>query len=465
MTLMKGAVANTLETIGNTPIVKLNQVANDLPANVYVKCEFMNPGGSVKDRIGVHMINQAEKEGKLKPGGTIIEATSGNTGMGLALVAATRGYKCIFVMADKQSEEKRIALRSVGAEVVICPTNVEPEDPRSYYSVADRLAEETPNSFYTRQYWNPYNPETHYLTTGPEIWDQCGPELDVFVCSVGTGGTVSGVSRYLKEKNPNLQIVGVDPVGSIYYDYFHTGKMTTAHTYYVEGIGEDFMPGTMDMKSMDDIVQVTDRESFLMARRLIREEGLLCGGSCGSAVIGAMKYIERMPKTDKKPNILVLLPDASNRYLSKFLDDEWLKDAGLLEKEPFHGAVKDLLCSRTTAKELIWSDPNQALGSVVDHMKTHGISQLPVLENGRLAGLVSEVKVLDALVNGTATMKSPVGPLATLDSVTTVTKDTSLSVLTSHFAEGKTVVVTEKDDVIGVLTQIDLIEHLSQAGR
>jgi cystathionine beta-synthase len=465
MGLMQGAVATTLDTIGNTPIVKLNKVTNHANANIYVKCEFMNPGGSVKDRIGVHMVNQAEKDGLLKPGGTIIEATSGNTGMGLALVAATRGYKCIFVMADKQSEEKRIALRSVGAEVVICPTNVEPEDPQSYYSVADRLAEETPNSFYTRQYWNPANPETHYLTTGPEIWEQCGKELDVFVCSVGTGGTVSGVSRYLKEKNPNIKIVGVDPVGSIYYDLFHTGEMPKAHTYYVEGIGEDFMPGTMNLKSMDDIVQVTDRESFLMARRLIREEGLLCGGSCGSAVIGAMKYVEDMKATDKKLNVLVLLPDASNRYLSKFLDDEWLKDAGLLEKEPSPGTVEELLSSRTTAKELIWTNPKQDIGSVVDHMKTYGISQLPVLEDGRLVGLVSEVKVLDALVNGAATMKSPVGPLAAMDSVTTVTKSTSIPDLTARFAEGKTVVVIEGDDVIGVLTQIDLIEHLSHPVR
>lgn len=474
MNRMKGAQANITDAIGNTPIVKLNKVASHLKpyAHVYVKCEFMNPGGSVKDRIGVHMLDVAEKEGLIKPGGTIIEATSGNTGMGLAIAAAVRGYKCIFVMADKQSEEKRIALRSVGAQVVICPTNVEPEDPRSYYSVATRLADETPNSLYTRQYWNPANPETHYLTTGPEIWAQTEGELDAFVCSIGTGGTVSGISKYLKEQRADLPIVGVDPVGSIYYDLFHSGQMPKAHTYYVEGIGEDFMPGTMNMESMDDVMQVNDRESFMMARRLIREEGLLCGGSCGSAVAGALKWVEKRKAEDDKNGIrrerplqvLVLLPDSSSRYLSKFLNDEWLKDAGLLDPEPLQGAVQDLLLKKEgeTASTLYTTSPDAPLGSVVDMMKTHGISQLPVLENGELRGLVSEVRVLDALVKGEATMKSPVGPLASLDGASTVRRDTSLAQLTQALAGGNVgVVQDDAGQLIGLVTKIDLLEYVA----
>lgn len=310
-----------LEAVGNTPIVKLNQIGHELSANLWVKCEFMNPTGSIKDRIGKFIIDQAEQKGLLKPGGTIIEATSGNTGMGLAMVAATRGYKCIFVMADKQSEEKRQALRAMGAQVVICPTDVAAEDPRSYYQVAAKLVRETPNCFYANQYHNPDNPEAHYRSTGPEIWQQMGADLDALVIGIGTGGTVVGITRYLREKNPKIQIIGVDPIGSVYFDLFHHDKHFEPHGYKVEGIGEDFMPSTMDLKCMNDVIQVTDEESFEMTRKLITQEGLLCGGSSGAAVAGAIKYVkERMPVFERaKPNILTILPDSSNRYLSKFL--------------------------------------------------------------------------------------------------------------------------------------------------
>jgi cystathionine beta-synthase len=466
--MMKGAKADVTQCIGNTPIVRLNKLGAHLAPKVefYAKLEFTNPGGSVKDRIAVHMLNRAEQEGRIKPGGTIIEGTSGNTGMGLAITAAVRGYKCIFVMADKQSEEKRIALRSVGAQVVICPTNVEPDDPRSYYSVAQRLADETPNSLYTRQYWNPHNPEAHYLTTGPELYEQTGGEFDALVIAIGTGGTVSGMSKFLREKNPAIQIVGADPVGSLYYELFHTGKPGAAHSYYVEGIGEDFVPDTMDIKSMDDVIQVDDRESFTTARRLIRDEGILCGGSSGTAVAGAIKYAERALKnrkeTDRPLRVVIMIPDSSSRYLSKFLNDEWLKDAGLLERDTLAGVVEDILLKKP--HEVICAAPTDVLGSVIDRMKTHGISQLPVVDHNKLVGLVSEVQVLNALVKGEATMKSPVGPLADLSDAATVGRDTALSTLSQHFARGKVAVVLDRKeggvDVVGLLTKIDLIEHM-----
>jgi cystathionine beta-synthase len=470
--MMKGARGDVTKCIGDTPIVKLNKVGAHLAPHVelYAKLEYMNPGGSVKDRIGAYMLEKAERQGKIKPGGTIIEATSGNTGMGLAITAAVRGYKCIFVMADKQSEEKRTALRSVGAQVVICPTNVEPEDPRSYYSTARRLSEETPNSLYMQQYWNPDNPEAHYVGTGPEIWNQTGGELDALVIAAGTGGTLVGNSRYLKERKPSVKIVGVDPVGSIYYDLFHTGKWPKPHSYFVEGFGEDFMPSTMDLKAMDDCVQVNDKESFQMARRLIRDEGLLCGGSSGSAVAGAIKFAERIKKEREAAGVvaepykvLIIIPDSSSRYLSKFLNDEWLKDAGLIERDDGMGGIVDDILQKKK-QQVISAAPGDALGIVIDRMKTHGISQLPVVEPGKLLGLVSEVKVLNALVKGEATMKSPVGPLAELDEAAMVERDTTLQTLSQHFSRGKVAVVVDRVgggvNVVGLLTKIDLIEHM-----
>jgi cystathionine beta-synthase len=329
-----GAIAkeNILEVIGDTPIVNLNRLIPHLNINLYGKCEFLNPGGSVKDRIGLHMINRAEQRGDLKPGGTIIEATSGNTGIGLAMAATLRGYKCIFVMADKQSKEKRLALEAMGAKVIICPTNVAAEDERSYYKVAERLAKDLPNSFYANQYRNPDNPDAHYCSTGPEIYRQCGSSLDFLMLGIGTGGTMTGIARYLKEHKPALKVIGIDPVGSIYFDLFHQGVIKDYHSYLIEGIGEDFLPTTIDMKLMDDIVQVDDKESFLMARRLLRELGLLVGGSSGSAVLGAIKYFEKCPPKDTtlKPNVLVILVDSAIRYLSKYLDDDWMRERGFL---------------------------------------------------------------------------------------------------------------------------------------
>lgn len=325
---MKNVYSNVLECVGKTPIVRLNRIGSDLPHKFFVKLEFMNPGGSVKDRIGIRMVEDALASGKLKPGGTIIETTSGNTGMGLAMVAAVRGFKCIFVMPDKISDEKFKALRAFGAEVIATPTAVEPEDPRSYYSVARRLAQEIPNSFHINQYDNPSNPKAHYQTTGPEIWEQMGENLDWLVVASGTGGTISGTAKFLKEKNPKLKALCVDPVGSVFYDYFKTGKVPKLlTTYKVEGFGEDFLPTTLDFKIIDEMVQVTDKECFQATRELTRKEGIFGGGSCGGAVAGALKFA----RTIREPKMfLILLADGGSKYLSKVYDDKWMRENNFL---------------------------------------------------------------------------------------------------------------------------------------
>ena len=316
---------NVVDAIGHTPIVKLNKITKGLRAEIFVKLEFCNPGGSIKDRIAPFIIDQAEKSGKLKPGGTIVEATSGNTGMGLAMVAAVRGYKCVFVMSSKQSVDKQNALKAMGAEVVVCPADVAPTDPRSYYSVAKKIAAERPNAILGNQYDNPANGEAHYKTTGPEIWEQMGHRLDFYVAGVGTGGTVSGTSKFLKEVNPKLKTIGIDPVGSILTEYHRTGKMSEAKSYLIEGVGEDIIPDNVKFKLIDDFVQVNDQEAITMLHRLAREEGIFCGSSCGMAVAGAVKYAEKL----SGGRMLVILPDGGGKYLGKFFNDAWLKEKGI----------------------------------------------------------------------------------------------------------------------------------------
>ena len=315
-----------LDVIGNTPLVRLNKVSQGLKPAVLAKLENLNPGGSVKDRIGVAMIEQAERKGQLKPGGTIIEPTSGNTGVGLAMVAAVRGYKMIFVMPDKMSEEKRAILRAYGAKVVVTPTNVPPESAEHYTKVAERLARETPHAYMPNQYENRANPDAHYRTTGPEIWRQTEGKVDVFVCGMGTGGTITGIGRYLKEKKKGLKVVGADPNGSIFYPRFHRQK-EQPHQYKVEGIGEDFMPGTLDMSIVDDVIQISDTDAFQMARRLAQEEGILVGGSGGTAVQAALRVAERL---DERKTIVTLLPDTGRNYLSKLFSDQWMREQGFL---------------------------------------------------------------------------------------------------------------------------------------
>ena len=455
--MMKGSVQNILEAVGHTPIVKLQTVARHVAAEIYVKCEYMNPAGSMKDRVAMNIVADAERRGLLRSGGTIVEATSGNTGMGLAMVAALRGYHCIFVMPDKMSQEKIASLRAFGAKVVICPTAVEPEDPRSYYSVSRRLVEETAGSFYANQYHNPANPEAHYQSTAPEIWEQTGGEIDVFAAGMGTGGTISGCARYFKERKPEVKIVGVDPIGSLYYEYVKTGRLTKPFSYYVEGIGEDFLPSTMNLKAIDEIIRVDDKECFLMTRRLTREEGLFCGGSCGAAVAGAIKYAER---SGKKENILVLLPDGASKYLSKIFNDEWMRQNGFLDEPDPLGTVADIL-TKVKGRKVITANKADTIRSVVALLKEHGISQVPVLDRGRMVGLVAEVDLLNHLVRAEGKLDDPIDPLVESD-YATVTPDTKVVLLKTIFNEAKLVVVQEGDALAGIVTKIDLIDFLAE---
>lgn len=317
-----------LKVIGWTPMVRLNKITMGLNANIFAKLEFLNPSGSVKDRMALFIIEDAERKGLLKPGGTIVENSSGNTGTALAMIAAVRGYKCIITMPDKMSEEKINLMKAFGAEVIITPTDVPHDSPESYYSVARRIAQETPNSFYPDQYNNPRNIDAHYYSTGPEIWKQTGGKIDYFIAGIGTGGTLSGAGKFLKEQNPSIKIIAVDPEGSVFYNYFKTGQLCTPHVYKVEGIGEDYLVQAVDFSIIDDIVQVCDKESFLMTRRLAREEGIFAGGSSGSAVLAAMKIAEELKE---QKNIVVVLPDSGARYLSKLYNDNWMITNGFLE--------------------------------------------------------------------------------------------------------------------------------------
>ena len=375
---------NILETIGNTPLIKLNKITRDLPCTVLAKVDYFNPGNSIKDRMAVKMIEVAEKEGKLKPGGTIIECTSGNTGMGLALAAVVKGYKCIFTTTDKQSKEKMDILKAVGAEVIVCPTNVEPEDPRSYYSVARRLAKEIPNSFHCNQYDNLANRLAHYETTGPEIWRQTDGKITHLVCTAGTGGTVTGVAMFLKEKNPNIQVWAIDVYGSLLTKYFRTGEidMNEVHPYISEGFGEDFVPENYDMSVIDHFEQVTDKDGAIMARRLAKEEGIFCGYSAGSCLQGLMQLKNKLKKDDL---VVCIFHDHGSRYVAKVYNDQWMIERGFLDVKTF----KDVVSARGT-KRLITVEPKQTVADAVQLMQKYDIEQIPVMNGEGPIGTISE---------------------------------------------------------------------------
>jgi cystathionine beta-synthase len=375
---------NILETIGNTPLIRLNKVAKEIPATVLAKVDYFNPGNSIKDRMALKMVEVAEKEGKLKPGGTIIEGTSGNTGMGLALAACVKGYHCIFVTTDKQSKEKVDILKALGAEVIVCATNVLPTDPKSYYSVAKRLAQEIPNSMYMNQYDNLANRQAHYESTGPEIWQQTEGKITHLVCTAGTGGTITGTAMYLKEKNPNIQIWAIDVYGSLLTKYFRTGEidMNEVHPYISEGFGEDFVPQNYDMRFIDHFEQVTDKDGAIMARKIAREEGLFCGYSAGSCLQGLMQLKSRLKKEDV---VVCIFHDHGTRYIGKIYNDQWMMERGFLEVKTF----KDIVNGRRD-KHLLTLESNHTVAEAVEMMKKYNIEHIPVTHEGAMIGAVSE---------------------------------------------------------------------------
>ena len=455
--MMKGAKANVLEAIGNTPIVKLSQELTGVDSEIYVKLEYMNPGGSTKDRIGKFMLDQAIKDGTLKPGGTIIEGTSGNTGVGLAMWAAINKYKCIFVLADKQSKEKIDNLRAFGAKVVVCPTNVEPEDPRSYYSVSKQLAQTIPNSWYVDQYNNLNNRETHYSWTAPEIYEQTKGDFDVFMAGIGTGGTITGCGKYFKEKMPHVKIVGVDCEGSIVAHYAKTGEFIEAKPYVLEGVGEDFIPDNYDFKVIDDFVVIGDKESFIMTRKLLKMEGIYAGGSAGAAICGAIKYAKTL---DKPKKILVLLHDSGNRYASKIYNDDWMSDNGYLDSD-FNASIKDVLEELNKSDRPLVSIQDKAtIGEAIKVMEESGISQLPVMTKDSIKGIVSETQLMKPLFHGEYKLSDSVS-LLVQSHFRQIDEHDLLSSVADSLLKKQIVIVTRDEKPISILTHIDILQFIS----
>jgi cystathionine beta-synthase len=451
-----------LGLMGDTPLVALASLSRDVPPTLIAKLEHLNPGGSVKDRIGISMIEAAEAAGVLQPGGTIVEPTSGNTGVGLAIAAARKGYRCTFVVPDKVSGDKISLMRAYGAEVVVCPTAVEPDDPRSYYSVSDRLAAQ-PNAFKPNQYFNQANPQTHVFSTGPELWRQTNGLIDAFVCGVGTGGTATGVGRYLKDKKPTVQVIGADPEGSLY-------SGDDVHTYLVEGIGEDFWPETFDRTVVDRWYRVSDRDSFVTARRCSREEGLLVGGSTGTALWAALEYAKDQPE---EATIVVLIPDSGRGYLSKFYDERWMAEHGFVEHASGVGTVGDVLGSKGhELPPLVHLHPGESVAQAIALLKEYGVSQMPVFREGvhdeaeaeDIIGSVRENALLDAALRDAEVMTRPIVEVLQ-PPLPTASSDAELDHVLADLASGSPAVVVHDDGrAIGVLTRADLLTYLASQG-
>ena len=449
-----------LETIGNTPLVKLNKVTAELPCLVLAKIETTNPGNSVKDRMAVKMIEDAEADGRLKPGGTIVEGTSGNTGMGLAIAAVVKGYKCIFVTTDKQSKEKVDALKSVGAEVIVCPTDVEPTDARSYYSVSKRLGSEIPNAWYVNQYDNPSNTQAHYESTGPEIWEQSEGKITHFVAGVGTGGTISGVGKYLKEKNPAIQCWGIDTYGSVFKKYKETGIFDEKeiYPYLTEGIGEDILPKNVDFSLIDQFIKVTDKDAAVMTRRLAREEGLFVGWSCGSAVHGALEYAkEHLQEGDV---MVIILPDHGTRYLGKVYNDEWMRNHGFLEDKTYSTA-RDIIAQRSGTYQLLSVNKSDTVKEAIGLMNGKSISQIPVLDGEEVVGCLTDNKLLSKIIDNPLLKDATVAEVME-GSMKFVALDSTLDVLSSMVEKEKAVLVRDTADKIHIITKHDILEAFSK---
>ncbi len=440
-----------LDAIGNTPLIRLNKVTDGAECLVLAKVEYVNPGGSVKDRPAVAMLDAAERAGLLRPGGTIVEPTSGNTGSGLAMAAAIRGYRCVLVMPDKMAKEKIDLLKAYGAEVVITPTNVPNDSPESYYGVANRLASEIPGAFQPNQFHNHHNPEAHYQTTGPEVWRQTRGTITHFVAGIGTGGTISGTARYLKDQNPKIHVVGADPEGSIY-------SGDTPKSYAVEGIGMSYLPETVDLKVIDEMVRVPDRDSFLMARRITREEGLLVGGSSGTAAVAAVKLAKTLPK---EAIVVVLFPDSGRGYMSKIFNDEWMIANGFLSEGKRKATVGDVLRGKTPLPPMITVKPDDTVKTALDLLRQYEISQLPVMNGHEIVGSVNDVGVMQAVFDQADIIHKPVSdvmgrPFPVLEQYEEIERAYKLLTLANP-----AVVVTDDGDPIGVLARQDIISFLS----